>query len=104
MDVNMNSPLASASDTDTDTGATVAYVRKGSKMGDKQIAGICKQFLRSVGGRALLGEITFNIIRLWGGKIKKSFFSIFGRYRRQWQGLWGGAVGQPEAKISQARQ
>ena len=66
MDVNMNSPLAAAGDRDEsgqDTGATVAYVRKGSKMGDQQLAAMCKQFLSSAGGRALLVEITGNIVR-----------------------------------------
>lgn len=99
MDVNMNSPLAAGND---DTGATVAYVKKGSKMGDKQIAGICKQFIRSVGGRALLAEITTNIIRLWGGKLKRSFRAVLTRYNQQWQSLWGRRPEKSERKFFQS--
>ena len=98
MDVNMNSPLAAGGSegSDSSTGATVSYVRKGDKMGDKQIAVICKQFLSSRGGQALLAEITMNIIRMWGSKIKRSFLSVVGRYRQQWQSVWGKAIGQTQ--------
>jgi predicted unusual protein kinase regulating ubiquinone biosynthesis (AarF/ABC1/UbiB family) len=98
MDVNMNSPLAAGGSegSESSTGATVSYVRKGDKMGDKQIAVICKQFLSSKGGQALLAEITMNIIRMWGSKIKRSFLSAVGRYKQQWQSVWGKAVGQAQ--------
>ena len=99
MDVNMNSPLAS-SGTDTtetsavDTGATVSYVKKGDKVADTQIAVIVKQFLTSKGGQALLAEITSNIIRMWGAKIKRKFFAFGAKCQRQWKLVWGGSVGQ----------
>lgn len=99
MDVNMNSPLASGG-TDTakasavDTGATVSYVKKGDKVADGQIAVIVKQFLTSKGGQALLAEITSNIIRMWGSKIKRKIFAFSLRCQRQWRLLWGGSVGQ----------
>ena len=102
MDVNMNSPLATATDVDITTGATVAYVKKGSKMGDKQIAMICKQFLSSVGGRALLMEITSNILQLWSRKIRQSVRSIGIQYVRQWQRLWSWR--EPKIQVAQARQ
>ena len=102
MDVNMNSPLATASDAATTTGATVAYVKKGSKMGDKQIATICKQFLCSVGGRALLLEIISNILQLWNRKIFKSFCALGTQYKRQWQWLWSWK--QPKIQIGQGKQ
>ena len=99
MDVNMNSPLASGG-TDTteasavDTGATVSYVKKGDKVADTQIAVIVKQFLTSKGGQALLAEITSNIIRMWGAKIKRKFFAFGAKCQRQWKLVWGGSVGQ----------
>ena len=99
MDVNMNSPLASGG-TDTaeastvDTGATVSYVKKGDKVADGQIAVIVKQFLTSKGGQALLAEITSNIIRMWGAKIKRKFYAFGAKCQRQWRLVWGGSVGQ----------
>ena len=102
MDVNMNSPLATATDVDITTGATVAYVKKGSKMGDKQIAIICKQFLSSVGGRALLLEITSNILQLWSRKIRQSVRTVGIQYIRQWQRLWSWR--EPKIQVAQARQ
>jgi predicted unusual protein kinase regulating ubiquinone biosynthesis (AarF/ABC1/UbiB family) len=99
MDVNMNSPLASGG-TDTaealtvNTGATVSYVKKGDKVADGQIAAIVKQFLTSKGGQALLAEITSNIIRMWGAKIKRKFFAFGAKCQRQWRLVWGGSVGQ----------
>jgi hypothetical protein len=35
--------------SDTDTGATVSYTKKGDKMNSEQISGICKKFLQSSG-------------------------------------------------------
>jgi hypothetical protein len=81
MDVTMSSPLAKAG-SNTDTGATVSYTKKGDKMNEKQISSICKKFLQSSGGRALLLEITRNIILLWMIKIKRFF-------RVKWGSLWG---------------
>jgi predicted unusual protein kinase regulating ubiquinone biosynthesis (AarF/ABC1/UbiB family) len=99
MDVNMNSPLASggtdnAEALTVDTGATVSYVKKGDKVADGQIAVIVKQFLTSKGGQALLAEITSNIIRMWGAKIKRKFFALGAKCQRQWRLVWGGSVAQ----------
>jgi hypothetical protein len=35
--------------SNTDTGATVSYTKKGDKMNEKQISSICKKFLQSSG-------------------------------------------------------
>ena len=102
MDANMNSPLACAADDSVskDTGATVSYVKKGDKMGDKQISMICKQFLQSRGGQALLFEITTNIVRMWGSRMKRAIFSRLNYFKRQWYTLRGKTLGQTKTLTS----